>query len=390
VIRVCRRGDPLACEVVGFDAARRSRCRSAHSLGVGADDEVESDGRPAQVRASEGSSGASSTGSVARSTGVQRSRASSCPSTADPPSPLDRRPSRAPRDGRARLDGVLTLGEGQRVGLFAGSGVGKSTLLGAIARGCDADVVVVALVGERGREVGEFLERSLGAEGREERRRRRDERRRGARAAPRGAGGDRVRRAFPRRGARVLLARRLGDAVRAGAARGRPRGGRASGAPRLSAERVRDAPAPARAVRAGDRAAASRPSTRCSSKAATWTSRSPTRCAASSTATSCSTGRSRREAATRRSTSPASLSRVMDSVVVGAEHRKAARRLRALLAAYEAKRDWCRMGAYAKGSDKELDEAMVRMDAIERFLRQEPFDCSAFETTVAELAAAVR
>src|SRR5260221_8749056 len=63
-------------------------------------------------------------------------------------------------------DGLLTLGEGQRIGLFAGSGVGKSTLLGAVARGSEADVVVVALVGERGREVGEFLEHALGAAGR--------------------------------------------------------------------------------------------------------------------------------------------------------------------------------------------------------------------------------
>ena len=61
------------------------------------------------------------------------------------------------------IDGLLTLGEGQRVGLFAGSGVGKSSLLGAIAQGADADAVVVALVGERGREVGEFIEASLGS-----------------------------------------------------------------------------------------------------------------------------------------------------------------------------------------------------------------------------------
>ena len=63
------------------------------------------------------------------------------------------------------LDALLTVGEGQRVGLFAGSGVGKSTLMGQIARQTEADVNVIALVGERGREVVEFLEESLGAAG---------------------------------------------------------------------------------------------------------------------------------------------------------------------------------------------------------------------------------
>ena len=56
----------------------------------------------------------------------------------------------------------MTLGEGQRIGLFAGSGVGKSTLLGQIARGANADVVVICLVGERGREVRAFLEDAVG------------------------------------------------------------------------------------------------------------------------------------------------------------------------------------------------------------------------------------
>src|SRR6266498_2173563 len=64
------------------------------------------------------------------------------------------------------LDGLLTVGQGQRVGIFAGSGVGKSTLMGQIARQTEADVNVIALVGERGREVVDFLEESLGAAGR--------------------------------------------------------------------------------------------------------------------------------------------------------------------------------------------------------------------------------
>ena len=63
------------------------------------------------------------------------------------------------------IGGVLTLGEGQRVAIMAGSGVGKSTLLGMAAKSCQAEVNVVCLVGERGREVREFLERDLGPEG---------------------------------------------------------------------------------------------------------------------------------------------------------------------------------------------------------------------------------
>lgn len=68
--------------------------------------------------------------------------------------------------GVRAIDALMTLGEGQRVGIFAGSGVGKSTLLGMIARYSNADVIVIGLVGERGREVNDFLERDLGPEGR--------------------------------------------------------------------------------------------------------------------------------------------------------------------------------------------------------------------------------
>lgn len=80
--------------------------------------------------------------------------------------PLERRPIREPLDvGVRAINGLLTMGKGQRLGLFAGSGVGKSTLLGMMTRNTEADVIVVALVGERGREVREFVEDILGAEG---------------------------------------------------------------------------------------------------------------------------------------------------------------------------------------------------------------------------------
>lgn len=83
------------------------------------------------------------------------------------PPPLEREPIReALGTGIRAIDGMLTVGRGQRVGIFGGSGVGKSTLIGMMTRNSAAEVIVVGLVGERGREVGEFLEESLGTEGR--------------------------------------------------------------------------------------------------------------------------------------------------------------------------------------------------------------------------------
>ena len=85
---------------------------------------------------------------------------------AEPPHPLERRMIQEPLETSVRaIDGLLTIGRGQRVGIFSGSGVGKSTLLGMIARQAKADVNVIALLGERGREVRDFIEHSLGPEG---------------------------------------------------------------------------------------------------------------------------------------------------------------------------------------------------------------------------------
>lgn len=83
-----------------------------------------------------------------------------------PPNPMLRPPIEEPiQVGVRAIDTLLTVGKGQRVGIFAGSGVGKSTLLGMIARNSSADVNVIALIGERGREVREFIESDLGEEG---------------------------------------------------------------------------------------------------------------------------------------------------------------------------------------------------------------------------------
>lgn len=83
-----------------------------------------------------------------------------------PPNPLERaRITEALSLGIKAIDGLNTLGKGQRIGIMSGSGVGKSTLLGMIARNTNADINVIALIGERGREVREFLERDLGEEG---------------------------------------------------------------------------------------------------------------------------------------------------------------------------------------------------------------------------------
>ena len=83
-----------------------------------------------------------------------------------PPNPMTRpRINQVLPMGVKSIDGLLTVGKGQRLGIFAGSGVGKSTLLGMIARNSKSDVNVIALIGERGREVRDFLERDLGEEG---------------------------------------------------------------------------------------------------------------------------------------------------------------------------------------------------------------------------------
>mgnify|MGYP005836545739 CR=1 FL=1 len=155
---------PLLAEVVGFKEHRTVLVPLGRPDGVGPGNRVVSRRRPLTVGV-----GPNMLGRVLD--GLGRPMDGRGPVEARFQYPVDREapdPLSRPRIGRAvsvgvrAIDALLTCGRGQRLGIFAGSGVGKSTLLGMMARGTAADVVVVGLVGERGREVREFIERDLG------------------------------------------------------------------------------------------------------------------------------------------------------------------------------------------------------------------------------------
>ena len=310
----------------------------------------------------------------------------------DAPAPpaLGRRPiNQALSTGVRVIDGLLTLGEGQRVGLFAGSGVGKSTLLGAIARGTSADAVVVALVGERGREVGEFLTDTLGEQGR-----RKSvvvvstsdapalERLRAAQSATA------IAEFFRDEGMRVML---LVDSVTR-FARAQREVGLAAGEP--PARRGYPPSVFAMLPRLLER----------SGQAATGS--------ITAIYTVLVEGGDMDEpiadevrgildghivldrALGSRGHYPAvdvlqSLSRVMGRVV-SREHAMAAAKMRSLLAAYESKRDLILLGAYTRGADPQVDEAIRKLGRIEDFLRQNADEVEAFDRVVGGLVGAVR
>jgi ATP synthase in type III secretion protein N len=159
--------EPLVAEVVGFRAEEAVLLALGETRGLAPGAEVIPSGRSLTVRAGRALLGRVLDGLGQPIDGRPLPEGLVTWDLDRPsPNPLSRGRIRRPLQlGVRALDALLTAGEGQRIGLFAGSGVGKSTLLGQIARGTAADVVVVGLVGERGREVREFLEESLGPEG---------------------------------------------------------------------------------------------------------------------------------------------------------------------------------------------------------------------------------
>jgi ATP synthase in type III secretion protein N len=390
VVLVRRRGEPLACEIVGFERGEAIGMALGPLVGVGPDDPVESTGGPLSVRAGRALLGRVVDGLGRPFDGGPPIDGELVSVDRDPPPALSRRPVSRPLPTGVRvIDGLLTLGEGQRIGLFAGSGVGKSTLLGAIARGAEADAVVVALVGERGREVGEFLERCLGPEGRKKSV--------VVVATSDAAALERIRAAqvatayaeyFRDRGARALLlvdsVTRFARAVReVGLAAGEPPVRRGyppstfAALPRLLERSGQSAHGSITAiytvlVEGGDMDEPVADEARGILDGHVVLDR----------------------LLAARGRYPAvdvtvSLSRVMDSIVTP-EHREAARKLRALIATFEAKRDLLVLGAYAKGTDRDLDEAITKMPKIEAFLRQDPAERTAMEAMVAQLAGALR
>lgn len=160
-------GQPLLAEVVGFRDTRALLMPFGQMENVGPGCEVRATGAGLVVNVGPGLLGRvlDGLGQPMDGLGVIGSTAT-YPANGQPPNPITRsRISTALPVGVRAIDGVLTCGRGQRLGIFAGSGVGKSTLLGMIARNTAADVNVICLVGERGREVRDFLERDLGDEG---------------------------------------------------------------------------------------------------------------------------------------------------------------------------------------------------------------------------------
>lgn len=154
-------------EVVGFRGETLLLMPLSEIQGIRPGSEVVAAGRPFEVAV-----GRSMLGRVVNGRGRPIDGKASlevemrCSIHRHPPSPMTRAPIVEPLSTGIRvIDGLLTLGKGQRVGIFAGSGVGKSTLLGMIARYTEADVNVIALVGERGREVREFITKELGEAG---------------------------------------------------------------------------------------------------------------------------------------------------------------------------------------------------------------------------------
>ena len=311
------------------------------------------------------------------------------PVLASPPSPLERRVISKPISlGIRAIDGLLTCDEGQRLGIFAAAGGGKSTLLGEIIRNTEAEVCVLALIGERGREVREFIEKDLGEEGLKKAvvvcatsDRSAMERLKAAYVATS------IAESFRDRGKKVLLmmdsVTRFGRAQREiGLAAGEPPTRRGF-PPSVFSE------LPKLMERAGNSAKGS--------ITALYTvlveGDDMTEPIADETR-SILDGHiilSRKLAAVNHY--PAidilhSLSRCQ-AAIVPKEHKRAAAKLREILAKYQEVELLLKIGEYQKGADRATDEAIAKIDAVNGFLKQALDDVPEYDDTIQRLIRAV-
>lgn len=160
------KSNTIMAEVVGFKENRLLLMPYGNVEGIGVGSTVESTMAPLKVKVGDDLLGKTLDGLGNPLDDTELPYANYYSVEASPPDPMRRKliDEVLPLGVKA-VDGMITVGKGQRIGIFAGSGVGKSTLLGMFARNTKADINVIALIGERGREVREFIERDLGEEG---------------------------------------------------------------------------------------------------------------------------------------------------------------------------------------------------------------------------------
>ncbi len=162
-----RNNNPILSEVVGFKEDKVLLMPLGEMEGIASGSVVVGSGKTLRVNVGEELIGRVIDGLGNPIDGLGPIKSNKCyPVSNIPPSPLDRTVIKEPLSvGIKAIDGLLTCGKGQRVGIFAGSGVGKSTLMGMISRNSTADINIIGLIGERGREVREFIEKDLTEEG---------------------------------------------------------------------------------------------------------------------------------------------------------------------------------------------------------------------------------
>ena len=373
--------EPVAAEVVGFREGQVFLMPLGDMEGIGLDSEVFNTNRPLSVKV-----GPELLGRILNGLGLPIDNKGALPESmklysvqASPPDPLQRKRILSHISvGVNAIDGLLTVGEGQRIGLFAAAGVGKSTLLGMIARNTEAQVNIISLIGERGREVRDFLEKDLGEEGL----------RRSVIVCATSDQSSLIRlksayvatamaEYFRDQGYKVML---MMDSVTR-FARAQREIGLAIGEPpaRQGYTPSVFSTLPKLLERTGNSDKGS-----ITAFYTVLVAGDDMNEPVADEVRSILDGHvilSRRLAASGHY--PAvdvsqSVSRVMDTIV-DQEHRKAATRLREVLATYEKERDLIVIGAYQKGSDPRVDFAISKIDKVNDYLKQDLYSKESFE-----------